>query len=147
MTPMHDRKRSRCHAAHRVSEKMLSRPFGFPSLMPTPLRGCALRLPHPWPASSLCLAPLSPSPPGKLTRRSPLPVFASPSPHPFALSSFACAAACGDAQASSPLSRVVSLSCGEELREANHIKQRSKEPRALKTLTRGSESSESPLVF
>ena len=45
----HDRKRSLRHASHRVSEKMLSRPFGFPSLMPTPLRGCALRLPRLWP--------------------------------------------------------------------------------------------------
>ena len=54
----HDRERSRCHASHRASEPMLSRPFGFPSLMPAPLRGCALRLPRLWP-SRLLLTDLS----------------------------------------------------------------------------------------
>jgi len=54
-------------------------------------------------------------------------------PHPFALSSFACAAACGGALVSPPLVRVDFPLRGEELREANQIKQRSKEPRALNT--------------
>ena len=76
----------------------------------------------------VCLFPLSPIARWQITSA------AAPFISSSARTTFALLRLCGDALASSPVCRVVSLSCGAKNSERQiKSKQRSKEPRALKT--------------